>query len=319
MLICIKIDRFFERKENFSTKQGKNFAANDVFMDEKVKLFGKEDEQDQNEEIYLEVEEYEYPFTIELPAVLPTSFEHPNGYIKYSVRGHIDVPWAFDKNAIKYFSVVSDCDLNANPELLLAASANTKKVLCCGMITASPIMVNLEVFKTGYVPGESIKFKATVNNSSTRQVKEMTFSLVQQITLLANGRTKEFTREVNTIVCSKRIDAKSRFEWKDDMLTIPPVCSTLNNLTEILEVSYLVCLNFDATGISISTNLGIPVIIGTVPLKTNATAAAAAAATATGVDVKPLVFSYEPCTFMEKELTDSDVFVPLYPLYNFEQ
>lgn len=46
-----------------------------------------------DKELYIEVGTYTYPFMLELPENLPTSFEHSNGFIRYSIIGNIDIPW----------------------------------------------------------------------------------------------------------------------------------------------------------------------------------------------------------------------------------
>ena len=45
------------------------------------------------EDLYLEVGESNYPFEINLPPKLPTSFEHQFGRIRYWVEVNVDIPW----------------------------------------------------------------------------------------------------------------------------------------------------------------------------------------------------------------------------------
>ena len=50
----------------------------------------------ESEDLHLEVGEYDYPFAYKLPDNSPTSFEHAHARVRYSVRAHVDIPWAFD-------------------------------------------------------------------------------------------------------------------------------------------------------------------------------------------------------------------------------
>ena len=44
-------------------------------------------------DLYIESGETNYPFELQLPNNLPTSFQHQFGRIRYHARGTIDIPW----------------------------------------------------------------------------------------------------------------------------------------------------------------------------------------------------------------------------------
>jgi hypothetical protein len=44
-------------------------------------------------DLYLEAGVHNLPFNVILSPLLPTSFEHQFGKIRYSVRATIDIPW----------------------------------------------------------------------------------------------------------------------------------------------------------------------------------------------------------------------------------
>ena len=46
-----------------------------------------------NQDAYMEVGEFSYPFEFVLPPNIPTSFEHSIGRTRYSIDGTIDIPW----------------------------------------------------------------------------------------------------------------------------------------------------------------------------------------------------------------------------------
>jgi len=50
-------------------------------------------------------------------------------------------------------------------------------------------------------------------------------------------------------------------------LIVPPLASTSDESCKIIDINYFLNLNFDASGVSISTDLRIPIVIGTIPLR----------------------------------------------------
>lgn len=105
---------------------------------------------EENNDLFLEVGDYTYPFTVNLPLNLPTSFEHIYGKMRYSLNATIDIPWAIDKHSTKSFTVVSILDLNAIREQNLRKSVEITdtKVLCCGPCKSNPIMAEFTAKKS---------------------------------------------------------------------------------------------------------------------------------------------------------------------------
>lgn len=122
--------------------------------------------------------------------------------------------------------------------------------------------------KAGYVPGETIKCQATLNNRSRNEIKSLTVKLVEQIFFRAEGGvdlTKQVDREVASIRYMHHIRPRTQTDWDDIRLKIPPVCASTNHKGHIIEVAYALMLHFEASGIHSSKNLFIPIVIGTEP------------------------------------------------------
>lgn len=96
-----------------------------------------------NNDLYLECGEYQHPFQILLPPMLPTSFEHHDASIRYKLVATIDIPWAFDKHSTRSFTVLSQNDLNKNVGLKQPYVTNQSKTLCCLCCQSDPITVTL--------------------------------------------------------------------------------------------------------------------------------------------------------------------------------
>ncbi len=97
----------------------------------------------------------------------------------------------------------------------------------------------------------------------------MTLELIEQIRFHATQKTKLCTRIIAKINCPRKLDPQETFEWtnKETNLTIPPLAATTNGTSKIIDISYLLKLNFSASGVSKSKDMAIPIVIGTKPFR----------------------------------------------------
>lgn len=101
-------------------------------------------------DVYIEAGEHSYPFNALLPGSLPTSFEHPNGQIRYGAYATLDIPWSFNKHTMRSFTIVSSVDLNAVPNLRLPQTVNSSRLIvgCVGLCCMSaPVNVSFSIKK----------------------------------------------------------------------------------------------------------------------------------------------------------------------------
>ena len=68
------------------------------------------------DEIILPAGSHAYNFSAQLPESLPSSFESQFGYVRYTVKAIIGIPWKFDQECKSAFTVISPLDLNKVPE-----------------------------------------------------------------------------------------------------------------------------------------------------------------------------------------------------------
>ncbi len=114
-----------------------------------------------------------------------------------------------------------------------------------------------------------MQFSAKIENKSSRDVKPMTLELIEQIRFHSTRKSKLCTRMIAKIRCPRKLDSQEIYEWtnRETNLIIPPVASTSNGTCKIIDISYLLNLSFDASGLSVSTDLRIPIVIGTIPMR----------------------------------------------------
>lgn len=104
--------------------------------------------EERSSDMYLEAQEYSFPFSFILPTNLPTSFEHNHGRIRYTITGTIDIPWSTNKNSSRVFTVLNNLDLNEMPSLRHPVEVNDSKTLCCGPCRSGPIFAEFSLKKS---------------------------------------------------------------------------------------------------------------------------------------------------------------------------
>lgn len=217
-----------------------------------------------NQDCYLEVGEQFYPFNIMLPPNLPTSYEQSVGKIRYSLTGNIDIPWAFDKHTKRQICIINHYNLNDYPLLQNPCHGEASKVF--GVIfQEAPAIARLSISKTGFVPGEQIIFSVYVDNQSKKAINQMKISLIQISRFHARSKSKTVRITSISLPLPYQVESGSQQNFRDLTLVIPPVCSSSNGACRIIDVSYVLNLNYGRSGMSINADIDIPIIIGTIP------------------------------------------------------
>lgn len=72
---------------------------------------------------------YTYPFSYTLPSTLPSSFEGPEGHIRYTIKATLDPPRRFGDEVKIAFTVISPVDLNLNSRLKVSVFIRNLLVL----------------------------------------------------------------------------------------------------------------------------------------------------------------------------------------------
>ena len=226
----------------------------------------------------------------------------------------------------KAITVITHVDLNLNPALRQPVNTSASKTVCCCCFKSGPITATLSLKKTGFVCGEMLSGNVTIDNQSSRDVKQPTIHLYEQVRLHATRKTKTMTRKICSFTLPKVIKENSSERFDNIGFAIPPVCPTLYT-SRVIELNYFFDLNFDATGISVSTDLKIPLVIGTIPLNESSGAnlpnAAPPYPTNNQFNFQPNFFgaiegSTLPVAQPEKgEVIESDssAYIPQYPFY----
>ena len=92
----------------------------------------------------------------------------------------------------------------------------------------------------------------------------MNVSLVQKIKLRANFKSKTSYKTMENFRFPSKVYEKSIVNWKNSVLIIPPICPTSNGNSKIIDISYLVLLDFYVSGPHLVKEIAIPVTIGSI-------------------------------------------------------
>ena len=102
----------------------------------------------------------EYDFEFDLPLDGKTSFNpNANTEIKYLCKVAVDIPRGVDGEGRGEIFVSAVKDLNDYKETLELADAQDEETIGCCCCTEGPISINVNMAKSGFVPGE----KAVIN------------------------------------------------------------------------------------------------------------------------------------------------------------
>ena len=227
----------------------------------------------ESKELYLESGRHSFPFEIQLPVTLPTSFEHPNAKIRYTLCSIIEMPWRLNETCKMMITIICLTDLNRMPRLRLAQTVSNTITVCCMCCRSAPIDMVLSVMKTGYVLGEAVVFNAVVNNRSRRKLGNVLLKLVQKVKLNSRSKSRTSSRVVTKIARQEEgtsgIEPLSRVEWTDSVLTIPSTCPSTMKSSKIIEINYQLVLYIESSWShswsQSDLSLKVPIIIGTIP------------------------------------------------------
>ena len=117
------------------------------------------------------------------------------------------------------------------------------------------------------MPGEEIIFTLKINNQSTKKVNHLHIDLLQKIRFFANcGHSILCQVKVAALQFPNPVNPKS-IESFEGRLVVPSVSTSSSSLCRIINVFYELIFTFGASGLSTNEHLAIPIIIGSIPLK----------------------------------------------------
>jgi len=208
--------------------------------------------------------EHRFPFYFRLTGSrLPTSFKGSFGYISYFIGAKV-VRSSSKKDIIASVEIafVETVDINCD-QLLKPVCIEGKQTAHSLRGASSPIILQVQLDRSGFCIGERIPIQADVQNGSGCSIT-LQAKLVRKSQFGAADHQVDRTTEVLKTVSGPQVAPGDSFQWSSDSLVVPstePTIATCNYIS----VCYV--LNISAV-IPQATNciVTIPVVIGNVPL-----------------------------------------------------
>nr|XP_033186624.1 arrestin domain-containing protein 2-like [Bombus vancouverensis nearcticus] len=206
----------------------------------------------------------EYTFSFRLPNDIPCSFEHTNGYIRYTVKAVIDRPWKFDHECKAAFTVVSDLNLNLHREKCFGINDGIRKSfkrLCwCGQ---GSMDLQITVPSSGYVPGQTINTTLNYMNYSNEQITKVSVTLLRKLQFYATSKT------LSNIKVIKKTSDFGPFQ-KNGQITseilVPPIAPSYLQHCKIINLNYELIVSVHISAAFSKIKRTYPLLIGTIPL-----------------------------------------------------
>lgn len=208
-----------------------------------------------------------YNFTCALPPVLPSSFEGPFGYVRYTIRIILDVPRGVVEETKLPFTVVNAFDLNLNPSYKEPIHIQMEKTFCCFCCASAPLSVDVRSPVSGFVPGQKIPVRVEVENKSNVQVHFIKIFLRRVVTYRATSPTKVTKKTKDAVLTLQEgpVPAGSTRSWNLTMRIPSAPPSDLVNCN-IIDLDYDFKVDCAVAGLHIGLSGKKYIAIGTVPL-----------------------------------------------------
>lgn len=206
-----------------------------------------------------------YPFAINIPLQLPSSFEGSIGHIRYTLKAEIDRPWKFDHKYMVPIIINEVIDTNL-PQYNIRPGGSVSKDVGCLCCAAGPLDMTGSIDRGCYCPGERILITADIQNHTTRDMDAVKAKLIQTITYHATNHHKTRTRsQTITKIQGAGIPQGEFAKWDNQALDLPVMPPTILN-SRVINVVYYLQLEV-AVPWGLDPDIKMPITIGTVPYR----------------------------------------------------
>ncbi|XP_071500396.1 arrestin domain-containing protein 2-like [Diadema antillarum] len=250
-------------------KRGSIYRGGEQLFLERKTVWGNEPD-DKSEIPLLTAGSYSFPFQFRLPAGpgLPCSFECGSlANVRYLVHANMDISWAVDPVAERYFSFIGseiNCNLPKHQKTLNASDRKT--LLRCCFRSSGPIALKAEMQRNAYCAGEYVNIKTRLENNSDK-VMRLGVKFIQNVTFVAEVPkrvTKAGSYEILSYSSPCVLPDQEYCLQTARMLQIPIVPSSIE--TRFISIRYVIEISLIVDE-KPELNISFPVTIGNVPFK----------------------------------------------------
>ncbi|XP_054714190.1 arrestin domain-containing protein 3-like [Uloborus diversus] len=211
---------------------------------------------------------HNFPFKLGLPLGLPSTFLGRHGWIQYYCKVALKEPGGLTHKNQQVFLLMNPIDLSLEPALLMQPfHCELEGELGIPCINLGPVSCRVRLDRGGYVPGESIRLSATIDNGSGVAIHRTKALLTETIQYTAKKKiVQSETRELASLQ-KGRIDAGTTDHWKNELLYIPPLPPTNLRGCHLIKIQYDVYFQIEPKGVDRVMSLQLPIMIATYPVR----------------------------------------------------
>ena len=238
-----------------------HYRSNETYIDQKICVYNPPGRQ-------LQPYDYSFPFTLQLPPQIPSSFVGSVGRVTYFVRANVHRAGMHLANKLTLpFSVVGIKDLNYLPLLqhpLALENYKTFGMLCCA---SKPLIAQLSINKQAFVSGENILVSGLIKNESKTKITRCDLKLLKLVHYYAMGKTRCDKLETVFECSQPGVDKESEETWQNVPVFVPSLPPSQPDGCHSIDIKYFLKVRVVPSGLSLALELTFNITIGTIPFR----------------------------------------------------
>ncbi|XP_063708996.1 arrestin domain-containing protein 17-like [Culicoides brevitarsis] len=252
-----------------AAKNSITFTAEQEYFRHYTYIVGSKDSGNDTE---LSAGTHNYSVQFTLPTAIPSSFVERHGYIRYTIKVHVDVAWAFDSKFVVEFNVCAPLDLNKMPETQLPVCIEESKrfTICC-IPLGGIYRLTFSMPYSGFCNDQKIPICLECVNNSNVYVKGLKVALRKLITYhseIPHAETKRDDIKVAVLKFQVSVDKQQTKQFSGE-LTVPAKTATNLANCSIIQISHRLEVITELSGCHSNYVFDVPVTIGHVGPVTN--------------------------------------------------
>lgn len=239
-----------------------SYDGAEIFLNSKTYLFGRQGA----EATQIAAGTYKYNFMVELPKQLPESLSGSKGTIRYTIEVIFDIPWSFNKEFKKSFTVVRNDNLNDSSELKIPLQQKESRELNILPFQSSPCVFKITIPHRGYAAGQKIPIKIECNNTSKKTISETKIRFTRTFKYTSfTPRTKTKSKTEKLVEVRARGFKEGESKAIESSLKIPFNLPSSNSLyCRVIQISYSLEVEFVISGLNGNEKFIFPITLGAV-------------------------------------------------------
>ena len=237
-----------------------HYRSHETYIDNKIFVYSPPGKQ-------LQPYNYAFPFSLQLPLTLPSSFIGTVGKITYLVSANVHRSGMHMATRVTMpFSVVGIKDLNYLPQLQQHLTTENHKTFGMLFWKSKPLTAQITINKQAFVSGENILVSGLIKNESNKKIKNCELNIIRLVKYNASGKTKS---DMETVFkCDQPGIAKeSEAKWQNVPVFVPALPPSGLDGCTIIHTEYLLQVCIVPPGMAFALYVMFSITIGTIPFR----------------------------------------------------